>query len=289
MAGEKHLPAVVDKDPERRLKGTFELYEVRLLVSSPVLQWDRRIVYGLELLTGMRPGEVLARRFRDIDLDYPPLGRLLATTAWSSDNKVEKSTKTRVPKVIPLHPWLRAALEEWRERGFAEVMKRSPTPDDLIVPQARLGGFRKATQVNRDLEHDLDRLRLRKRINYDSRATFRSLILAVRPDLEKFVELITHPAPKRAAQLYDCLSVYCPGMCEGVLAIRLDAPSGDAEPGSDGVHEDSAGAVQPAVHFAVQSAVHPQAGPRKRARNSGPSVLLAWRALEDLNLWPSDS
>jgi hypothetical protein len=80
-----------------------------------------------------------------------------------------------------------------------------------------------ATASPGEFAKDLAALGLRKRINYDSRATFRSLILAVRPDLEKFVELITHPAPKRAAQLYDRLALYWPGMCEAVLAIRLHA------------------------------------------------------------------
>ena len=54
------------------------------------------------------------------------------------------------------------------------------------------------------------------------------LILAVRPDLEKFVELVTHPSPTRVAQIHDRLVLYWPGMCEAVLAIRM----GKATPGT---------------------------------------------------------
>jgi integrase len=151
-------------------------------VSSRLVREDRRILYGLELLTGMRPGEAFARRFNDVDPVYAPIGRILAATAWSSDNRCEKPTKTRVPKAIPLHPSLRAALQEWWAHGFERVMKRAPRPDDLIVPAPRCGGFRKATQVNRDLARDLAALGLRKRINYDARATFRSLICRRSPE-----------------------------------------------------------------------------------------------------------
>jgi hypothetical protein len=107
-----------------------------------------------------------------------------------------------------------------------------------------------------------------------------SLILAVRPDLEKFVELMTHPAPKRAAQLYDRLSLYWPGMCEAVLAIRLDDASAKARPQRARAIKH---AVQNAVHFAVQSQSTPDRGQEKGPGVPGPWVLQDWRALEDLN------
>jgi hypothetical protein len=59
--------------------------------------------------------------------------------------------------------------------------------------------LRKATQVNRELAQDPAALGLRKRINYDSRATFRSLVLAVRPDLEEQPDVPAVRSPEIAA------------------------------------------------------------------------------------------
>jgi hypothetical protein len=50
-----------------------------------------------------------------------PLGKLF----------VAKSTKTSAVKHVPVHPVLVAMLGEWKLDGWAEMMDRAPTPDDL--------------------------------------------------------------------------------------------------------------------------------------------------------------
>jgi integrase len=197
----KHLPAITDADPVRRVSGFLGEDEVEALLTSERVPRLRRMGYALEFLTGLRPGEVAALRVGDIDLHFPPGGRIVAARAWSSDSRIEGPTKTKVAKVIPIHPALRSLLEGWMERGFERTFGRAPVPTDLAVPAPR-GGHRMASQTNREFQSDLALLGLRKRVHSDSRATFRSLVIAARPDLERFADLVTHPSPREAKDLY---------------------------------------------------------------------------------------
>ncbi len=219
----KHLPAIVDADPLRRLSGFCTAEEVELLVTAPTVPPPRRMAYALEFLTGMRPGEVAALRVRDVDLDFPPAGRIVVTRAWSSDERTEGPTKTRVTKVVPVHPALGKMLKEWLAHGFQQAFGRAPASGDLVVPAPR-GGHRMASQTNREFQADLARLGLRKRVHSDTRATFRSLVIAARPDLERFADLVTHPSPREAKDVYRRLDSLWPRMCEAVAAIDLDGP-----------------------------------------------------------------
>jgi integrase len=224
----KHLPKIRDVDSTRRHSGVFRGWEVHQLIYDTRIPEDRRVIYALEFLTGMRPGEVAARRFRELNFRAKPLGQIAAETAWSSDNKREGSNKTDVMKLIPVHPMLKAILEAWWNEGWARWRGRAPTADDLIIP-GQMGGFRTASKTNRDFQAMLDRLGLRKRINYDARATFRSLIMSVRPDLEALTEKITHQRPKDIRDVYNRTEVLWPKMCEAVLAL----PIRPKEPGDD--------------------------------------------------------
>jgi integrase len=219
----KHLPAIVDADPLRRVSGFFTASEVQLLISASVITPSRRMAYALEFLTGMRPGEVAALQVRDVDLDFPPAGRLVVARAWSSDNRTEGPTKTRVTKVVPIQPVLGSMLKEWLADGFLQAFGRVPTDGDLVVPAPR-GEHRMASQTNREFQADLVRLGMRKRVHSDTRATFRSLVITARPDLERFADLVTHPAPRDAKDVYRRLGSLWPRMCEAVAAIEVDGP-----------------------------------------------------------------
>ncbi len=94
-----------------------------------------KVLYALEFLSCMGTGEASARRWSDLDLTAKPLTRLEARTAWNSRMKIEKSMRTLVEKVIPVHPVLRAILEAWKAKGWKEHVGREPKADGLIVPR----------------------------------------------------------------------------------------------------------------------------------------------------------
>ena len=68
-------------------------------------------------------------RFRHYDPSLQPLGCLLIATSYDTGR-----TKTKQPRRMPAHPALAAILAEWKLSGWAAMMGRQPTPDDLIVP-----------------------------------------------------------------------------------------------------------------------------------------------------------
>ncbi|ACL65466.1 integrase family protein [Anaeromyxobacter dehalogenans 2CP-1] len=225
----RDLPAKRDKKGGKRNQGGLEPGEVWQLIHDERIGEDRRVMYALDLLTGMRPGEVAARRWRDLDTTAEPLWRLHVGTAINSRNSTEKSTKTDVEKVVPVHPLLRELLRSWYAEGWRRFQGRDPTPDDLVVPRGG-GGVRTNGHSNKRWKADTERLGLPPgRSHYETRATFRSLAIAggaQRADLD----LITHPSPREAKDVYTRLEKVWPALCRAVLAIELEAPS-PATPG----------------------------------------------------------
>lgn len=232
----RDLPRKLDRKEGKRNSGGLDGWEVHALITDERIGEDRRVMYALDFLTGMRPGEVAARRWRDLDTTAEPLWRFDVTSAYNSRRKVEKSTKTNVSKVCPVHPLLADVLRGWYSEGWAKFMGRDPTPDDLIVPRAE-GGNRTDSHSNKRFKADLQRLGLRGgRSHYESRATFRSLAIAggaQRADLD----LITHPSPREAKDLYTRLDQAWPALCKAVLAVRVEAGGPRSSP-VRGSHND---------------------------------------------------
>jgi integrase len=71
-------PRELSSSSARRKPGVFSREEVRLLLSDPRVPADRRMLYALLFLTGMRHGEAVGRRWRDFDGAALPLGALCA-------------------------------------------------------------------------------------------------------------------------------------------------------------------------------------------------------------------
>ncbi len=218
------LPTKRDADPAWRLNAGFGLEEVRQLIASPKIPEIRRVLYGLEFLTGLRMGEVAMRRWKDWDPTVKPLGRLTAATAWNSRARVEKGTKTETVKLVPVHPMLGAMLAAWKD-GWARTFGRAPGDDDLIVPAER--GEPLCNSVSwRNFQTDLDALGLDPQRHYESRSTFRSLALAGGAD-ERMLDLITHPPSPNsgeAKRAYDRRLLLWPKLCEAVLALKFGSP-----------------------------------------------------------------
>ena len=52
----------------------FTRDELECMISSPLIPWDRQIMYGLEGLAGLRHGEAAGLRWRNYDAVAQPLG-----------------------------------------------------------------------------------------------------------------------------------------------------------------------------------------------------------------------
>lgn len=105
------LPLVKRKDGERRAKrGAFTEEEVRAILAAA--RPHERALIGLLCFTGMRPGEMYALDWAQVDLDASSLA---VVRSW--DGKQFQKPKTEAgQRVVPLSSWLVAELRAHRER-----------------------------------------------------------------------------------------------------------------------------------------------------------------------------
>ncbi len=205
------LPKKADKDPAWRATAIFTREEVEVLVSDTRVPQDRRVVYALKALAGLRHGEAATLRWRQYDPELEPLGAI----------NLEK-TKTGVPRRVPVHPTLARVLAEWKLAGWERAYERPPGRDDLVVP-ARTMKSRDDSDAAHAFRHDLETLELRRRRAHDLRRTFITLALVdgARRDL---LEVVTH-GPRG-----DIISVYStfpwPALCDEVSKLRISLREG---------------------------------------------------------------
>jgi integrase len=171
------LPRAVDKDPTWRSGAVFQRGELEQLLTDERLPADRRLLYALLGLAGLRFGEAAALRWRSYDTTSEPLGRLLVATSWSSSRLEEKSTKAEQPREVPVHPALAELLARWRAERWPGMFGRAPGPEDLVIPSRR-GRHRSRHHSLSKFHEDLQRLALRRRRQHDLRRAFVSLARA---------------------------------------------------------------------------------------------------------------
>jgi integrase len=204
------LGPLVDSDPEWRDGSVFTREEAEVLISHPGIPLDRRMVYALGVLAGLRPGEAAALRWRHYDATTAPLGRLTVALAYNTRKHRAKTTKTDAVRHVPVHPTLAAMLAEWRLVGWAAMMGRRPESDDLIVPlppdaiarrRRRTGdAFRGHDYSGKKWrEHDMPLLGWRYREPYATKSTFITLVIedGAKPDVIR--DRVTHTKAARDA------------------------------------------------------------------------------------------
>lgn len=223
----------VDKDPEWRATALFSRDELERLISDPRVPLDRRLHYALEGIAALRLGEAVGLRWRHYDAAKEPLGQLLIATSYNKGR-----TKTKVARRMPVHPTLAAMLAEWKMHGWAAMMGRIPTADDLLVPlppehaerrrkDRAAEGMRSKTYVFKRLRDDLVMLKLRHRRGHDLRRTMISLARTdgARKDI---LELCTHtPRKGSAIDLYTTFP--WEALCEEVSKLRVQRRSDHGE------------------------------------------------------------
>lgn len=221
---ERDLGANVDADPEWRKGAIYEMEELELLISSPLIPPDRQVWYALEGIGAIRAGEGAALRWRHYRPNEEPLGSLLIAKSHGKEH-----TKTKRPREMPVHPVLAAILSEWRMSGWVKMMGRHPTPDDLIVPvsapekgkgrRLQLGAMRTEKYISSRTKADLAALGLRHRRGHDLRATFITFALAHgAPEFP--LEACTHtPRSQSAFQKYN--RIPWPTRCAAVACLKV--------------------------------------------------------------------
>jgi integrase len=212
---------------------------------------DRRVLYALEFLTGMRMGEAAAIAWRAYDATLAPLGRLVVATSYNTRSDKVKSTKTERPREVPVHATLAAVLAAWKLSGWRRMMGRPAVADDRIVP-ARGG-----------VHEDLELLGLRKRRHCATRRTFVSLAYAdgARKDVLRWV---THGPTGDIVDLYATLPWST--LCEAVACLRIGMKEAKVLQLRPAAAEDGRG-----VGDILETAAPAQEADEEKARRSRPS------------------
>jgi len=218
------LPKVADKDATWRAGAVFTRSELELLLSDDRIPEDRRMMYAVMGLAGLRFGEAAALRWRSYDPSHAPLGRLLIATSYSTTARKEKGTKTEQPRLVPVHPVLAKLLATWKLDGWQRLARRAPTAEDLLIP-SRLGRNRSKNQgiTKIKFHDDLERIGLRRRRQHDLRRTFISLARAdgARKDV---LERVTHGHRGDIVDMYT--EVPWALLCEEVAKLRVTLGEG---------------------------------------------------------------
>lgn len=210
------LPKKEDKDPSWRADAVFTADEVERLISDPAIPEDRRVLYAIEFLTGSRSGEAAALRWERWDREPRPLGRMKITRSYNSRARVEKATKTKRPRLVPVHKTLAQMLAAWKLSGWPAFMGRRPEDGDLVVPSPT-GRHRHVGWSLQKFHGDLATLGIRRRRHYDSRRTFASLAQDGGAAKER-VRWLTHTP---GDQLDDYTSPSWESLCEAVECIPV--------------------------------------------------------------------
>ena len=190
LAGGVHLPVVEDADSEWRSGAVFTRREVeRLLATHDEIEADSTVLYTLLALGALRHGEAAALRWRHYDPGTEPLGRLVV--ANSNRRRRTKAGRTRW---MPVHPALAAVLAAWRLSGWAKLVGRPPTDEDLVLPLPAAGLRKHSVPAGEDtrmrtrqhtwkrMDRHLDELGFRHRRVHDLRRTFLTLAEAAGAD-----------------------------------------------------------------------------------------------------------
>ncbi|MEX1141109.1 MAG: tyrosine-type recombinase/integrase [Thermoleophilaceae bacterium] len=173
--------ADVEKPPAPTPSGDIQVFspdEIAALVDAAASEQDAAI-YLTAAYTGLRRGELIALRWRDVDFDADTV-RVRASYS-ESGLTTPKSGKVRS---VPLSPDVASALTRLRDRG------RWTGDDDLVFP-GRSGGFLDGRALRRRYQDALDRAGLRRLRFHDLRHTFGTRVIGV-ADIRRVQEWMGH-------------------------------------------------------------------------------------------------
>lgn len=225
-ATRKRLPKLVDKDPGWRDEADFTRSEVELLIASPTIPADRRVMHALLFLAGLRIGEAAGLRWKHLDASARPLGRLVVAHSYLGP------TKTDRPRQVPVHPVLAIVLSQWKDTGWSALFGREPALEDPIVPGPP-GPLWNDTTFRIRFQRDLERLGLRvtagamgrRRSPHGARGTFITLACDDGARLD-VIQRVTHQGQYGGTAQRYYLRTHWPTLCDEVakLKIQFDPP-----------------------------------------------------------------
>jgi integrase len=162
-------------------------------------------LWNTPAMTGMRRGELLALRWRDVDLDAATVSIRrsagMVRTAGEGADVVEGDTKSGKPRVVDLDDDAVAVLRAWkRERGSMAL--QLVTPGSLVFGDLE-GQHRNPEHVSRQFTRDVERFGQVPGIRlHDLRHTHATLLLLAREPVHVVSQRLGHASPMVTLTVY---------------------------------------------------------------------------------------
>jgi integrase len=172
--------ALIEKHPQRT-SGDIRVFspeEVWALVRAAASEQDAA-TYLTAAFTGLRLGELLAMRWRDVDFG----GSTIRVRASYSQGHLTTPKSGKV-RAVPMAPDVAAALAKLGEREWW-------TGDDDLVFAGDTGGYLDGSALSRRYKAALDRAGLRRLRFHDLRHTFGTRMIA-KADIRRVQEWMGH-------------------------------------------------------------------------------------------------
>jgi integrase len=160
-----------------------------------------RVMVMLDGITGLRRGELIALRWRDIDFEL-----MQADVTHSVWHNVEGNTKTEASrKPVPLHPFVIEELKQWK----LATLYRSD--NDYLFPSIAKNGSRPIQPdmiLKRHIRPALERIGVKKRIGWHSfRHGLATMLRQKGVDIKTAQEMLRHANSRITADIYQqCVS-----------------------------------------------------------------------------------
>ena len=216
------LPSNTLPKISKRKEAPYREDEAWALMTSEVVQADRRMLYQLMRLTGTRLGEACGLRWSDLDKDTLHLWCLTVDSQYNGATVKMARDEDTAGRVVPVHPTLARALDAWRTGGFAKIYGRHPLPDDFISPNPRTMAARTPDQAKKALRRDEGRAgvnHVKGRLTHGMRRCFITSARK-RGALPDVVRQITHQAKGPTIDHYTTFEWET--LCRAVLCVEVD-------------------------------------------------------------------
>lgn len=162
----------------------------------PELPHRARVIVLLAGSTGLRRGEIIALRWRDID--FKACQADVQHSVWRN---VEGDTKTEVSrKPVPLPLFVVDELKQWREASLYKL------EDDFVFPSVLKNGKQAISPdsiLKREIRPALKRIGVTKRVGFHTfRHTLATLLSSLGVNVKTTQELLRHANPSITMRIY---------------------------------------------------------------------------------------
>lgn len=212
------LPRGVLPTPGQRTTPPGARGDAARLIGATEINPDRRALYALLYLGGMRLGEACGRRWRDLDTEAKPLWMLHVHDQYDGQPLKTAKDESTMERFVPVHPELEATLDIWRRVGWPMVYRREPMPNDLIAPDVDTLGPRTKNQAIKALYRDCDRIGMERLGTHSGRRWFITYARADGARVE-LLERVTHNAAGAMIDRYTYFG--WPELCAEVAKLQV--------------------------------------------------------------------